>query len=408
MTIGVRATNHSDQAVEISGQINNESHAFRVINLPQRLEPGETVVLEVRGEASSRPGIHANPIKLSLEPAAEVTIRAPVIVYSMFDPQVVKVDFGVTPSGSSPSEIVAFSSEELPDFKLKIPSDQPRSVEVAIDDNGKSVRFTLRKDLPWGQHREAFMIPTDSAAQRYIPVEILAEVQGDVLPSTFSVEMGLQRESSAAPFFVRFVDVNEARLLLGDVRVEGSPLRIEEMDCPIPSESCRMLSLALVAGERTGVVGGVLRVPLPEHGQELAINYGGLLVSDATRVQEIDSADTVSAPADLPSVLQQISTSSRLIELPVPEGSGPLLRWRVSNDKSVYGYLVYRSEQEAGPFRRLNPLPVAAYAGEESGPVEYKWRDTSARLGQSYWYRVDVLERSGLRKPLTPPVEMQN
>lgn len=406
--IAVRATNHGERAVTITGQEDTTSHSFRISNLPLRVEPGESAVLEVRGVTATRLGIHANPIRLRLDPSAESTVRAPVIVHSKFEPQVAEVDFGVVEAGSSPSQVIVFSSEEVPTFALQEPLEHSALTEVKVQEDKRSVRLTLRDDLPWGPHRSQLLLSTGSTLQPHIPIETTVEVRGDVVPSTYSVEMGLQRQSSAMPFVVRLEDLRGAPLELGAIKAEGAPLNVEQSACPSPSESCRMLSLTLAAGEQTGVVGGVLKVGLPDHGQELSISYGGLLVSDSTRIQEIDSSDQNSAVSDLPSVLQQISSSGRVIEFPAPEGTGPLLRWRVSNDKSVFGYLIYRSEREEGPFERINPELVIAYSGEESSPVEYKWRDTSARTGQSYWYRVDVLERSGIRKTLASPVRMDN
>lgn len=52
------------------------------------------------------------------------------------------------------------------------------------------------------------------------------------------------------------------------------------------------------------------------------------------------------------------------------------LRWRASSSKDVIGYNVYRGSKAAGPYRKINPVLVAATV----------YTDTSVMNGKAYYY----------------------
>jgi hypothetical protein len=49
--------------------------------------------------------------------------------------------------------------------------------------------------------------------------------------------------------------------------------------------------------------------------------------------------------------------------------------------------------------------PVIPKIDNGKGPVAYRWRDTSAIKGRTYWYYIAVLYTSGDRRPLSQPQE---
>ena len=85
---------------------------------------------------------------------------------------------------------------------------------------------------------------------------------------------------------------------------------------------------------------------------------------------------------------------------PDPPGTGPVLRWSVANEQTLYGYLIYRAEHENGPWQRVNEriIPVL---GHDDAPSDYAWRDTSAVKGKTYWYFIKTLANNGSKQKLT-------
>jgi hypothetical protein len=87
---------------------------------------------------------------------------------------------------------------------------------------------------------------------------------------------------------------------------------------------------------------------------------------------------------------------------PDPPGEGPLLKWTIANQSSVHGYEVFRGESVSGPFTLMDPNLIAPLDNGK-GPVAYRWRDTSAIKGQTYWYYIAVVYKNGDRRALSGP-----
>ncbi|PZQ15489.1 MAG: hypothetical protein DI564_09190 [Rhodanobacter denitrificans] len=81
---------------------------------------------------------------------------------------------------------------------------------------------------------------------------------------------------------------------------------------------------------------------------------------------------------------------------PAPEST---LRWKARDEAGTYGYLIYRSDAEAGPFRRIN----ARIVPKQSNPdVGYVYIDRDVVPGKTYYYRIDGVSEAGVKKPLSP------
>jgi hypothetical protein len=89
---------------------------------------------------------------------------------------------------------------------------------------------------------------------------------------------------------------------------------------------------------------------------------------------------------------------------PDPPGAGPLLKWTIGEQTSVHGYQILRGNSASGPFQLMEPH-VIPKIDNGKGPVAYRWRDTSAVKGRTYWYYIAVLYTSGDRRPLSAPQE---
>jgi hypothetical protein len=121
-------------------------------------------------------------------------------------------------------------------------------------------------------------------------------------------------------------------------------------------------------------------------------------------MQKNSKASAEPPPLDLKSALQN-STQTHSATPPADQpGHGPLLKWQVSNENNIYGYLVYRGDAENGPFLRVNKEIVHVDAGKGDGITStYAWRDDSATAGKTYWYYIGMLYRDGTKQQLSGP-----
>ena len=112
----------------------------------------------------------------------------------------------------------------------------------------------------------------------------------------------------------------------------------------------------------------------------------------------LESADSNLATITLRDVFPP-STPTQLIATGVPAepGLGPHidLSWAINPETDLAGYNVYRSEQAGGHGTRINAqlLPTPAF------------RDMNAMPGQSYFYEVTAMDRTGNESPAGPAVE---
>ena len=91
-----------------------------------------------------------------------------------------------------------------------------------------------------------------------------------------------------------------------------------------------------------------------------------------------------------------------------PPGQGPLLKWQVSNENNMYGYLIYRGDGENGPFLRVNKDIVRVGDNKGDGVTStYAWRDDSATAGKTYWYYIGMLNRDGTKQQLSGPQQVK-
>jgi len=87
---------------------------------------------------------------------------------------------------------------------------------------------------------------------------------------------------------------------------------------------------------------------------------------------------------------------------PDPPGDGPLLKWTIDQQQSVHGYQILRGESADGPFKLMEPSLIPKLDNGR-GSVAYRWRDTSAVKGRTYWYYITVIYTSGDRRALSAP-----
>ena len=78
-----------------------------------------------------------------------------------------------------------------------------------------------------------------------------------------------------------------------------------------------------------------------------------------------------------------------------------VLRWATASEKDNFGYDVYRSLNEAGPFERINPEIIPG-AGTTDLPQHYEYTDKAIEPNTVYWYYIESISLNGDRKRMTP------
>ena len=82
------------------------------------------------------------------------------------------------------------------------------------------------------------------------------------------------------------------------------------------------------------------------------------------------------------------------------------LNWKTATEDQVFGYFVYRSESEDGPFQLLNPTPLPG-GGSTDEAREYEFVDNKAVPGQKYFYYLETLLYTNRKKRFSPTFPYQ-
>lgn len=77
------------------------------------------------------------------------------------------------------------------------------------------------------------------------------------------------------------------------------------------------------------------------------------------------------------------------------------IKWATASEVDNFGYDVYRSEKEDGPFDRLTEDPIEG-AGTTDEPSYYKFVDDTIDPRKDYYYYVESISIHGERERFTP------
>ncbi len=77
------------------------------------------------------------------------------------------------------------------------------------------------------------------------------------------------------------------------------------------------------------------------------------------------------------------------------------LKWSTASEVDNFGFDIYRSTSEEGPFERLTSQPIPG-AGTVDEPRYYEYRDTAIDPGVEYFYYVESISVDGIREKFSP------
>ncbi|MDE0316756.1 MAG: leucine-rich repeat domain-containing protein [Candidatus Poribacteria bacterium] len=79
--------------------------------------------------------------------------------------------------------------------------------------------------------------------------------------------------------------------------------------------------------------------------------------------------------------------------------AGVILKWTTESEIDNAGFYIYRSETRDGEFKVVNPTMIQG-AGTTGERNEYMWTDTSAKPNTVYFYQIEDISHTGVRKQL--------
>lgn len=78
----------------------------------------------------------------------------------------------------------------------------------------------------------------------------------------------------------------------------------------------------------------------------------------------------------------------------LPAPATVTLEWKTASEVETVGFLIYRSETPTGPYTRITPQLIPA-ADDPLLGGQYRYEDTSAVPGQTYYYQLEDVETDG-------------
>ena len=80
---------------------------------------------------------------------------------------------------------------------------------------------------------------------------------------------------------------------------------------------------------------------------------------------------------------------------------GNTIRWTTASEVENFGFDVYRSTSEKGPFERITPDPIPG-AGTTDEPQSYVYVDDTIDPTVGYYYYLESISMQGVRERFSP------
>ena len=120
-------------------------------------------------------------------------------------------------------------------------------------------------------------------------------------------------------------------------------------------------------------------------------------------------ADTALRTGGLPEMEQlgAANEAGEKAEEPAEESADPrknTLKWTTASEVENFGFDIYRSTSEEGPFDRVTDEPLPG-AGTTDEPQSYKWHDFDIEPGVAYFYYIESISMGGVRERFSPIIK---
>lgn len=331
-------------------------------------------------------------------------LKASGFVMSAFsDPKPV-VDLGsirVDSKVRDPSRLT-LNTMDAPNLKINRVLSAPSDIKVSLQ--GADVLIGARTGAAWDSVDDFVKLSVDTPRQKEVWINVKGSLHGVIAPDENPVNLGVvSSESRSAMTLTSLRDLDGGILSIDSIDVSGISAVAWPEECLPSAVSCKILRMDVSKAQEQGPFQGSLSIGFSGHKRRLTVNVRGIYSSRAAGKYDdgikgwvppyYSSIEHLEDARVSDSVISDISNSIL--------GEGALLRWGVHDERAVYGYQIYRSDEEAGPYVLLNVPAIRAKTSLETD-VRYQWRDITASKGRSYWYFVGVVYNDGRKERITP------
>jgi hypothetical protein len=317
------------------------------------------------------------------------------------------VEFGTLTLEELPqNKSVTVSSREVDGFRVLGVDSKPDYMAVKIAEDGRSIKIELDKNAPLGLLHEKVRLKIAGTKQSLISLIVTAKIEGDVVPDSNPLSLGLMRTNAKNSFMIRLSSRSGKEFKVGRISLARVKAKTSVGPCTPASAGCKVVHLNIANDQTQGHLGDILSIELPDTSQVLPIRIEGMLLSAKVAIHDVNKefeekqagespASSAAEGIDLSRSIAQSVTEAN--EVP-PPGNGPLLRWTVANQDDVYAFIIWRSNSEQGPLLRMNDDLIKVIAGSSGN---YQWRDNSAVSGKTYWYQIGYVKPDGSKADLS-------
>ena len=371
------------------------------------LEPGESTNVSISIDGGDGVGRFSHIFYAfadrSDKPIGKIAVRG--FADWIVDPASTSVDVGVVKDHNQFEKTLRLKLRPGVTLRLTRIVSASRWIDARIVDDGAALSIRSEAKMPWGSFNEAIVVETDSNDQKRIAFHIVGNVQGIVVPNMETIAFGAIREGSSPEQAVRLESANGKAFRVGDVTVTGARGEAIVQECVPASDSCKVVKLKLDEQHMGVAPKGVLSISFPEIGSTLPIPFGGAVIGKDTVVRDLEKEieKSTSGSPSISTTLRDAVSTPKAMEMPVPSGSGPLLKWEVANESQIYGYEIYRARTVDGPFDRVTTKILKRLSTDARIPSIYRWRDHTTDVGNEYWYYVGVVYLNGKKEALNSP-----
>ncbi|MGB4859460.1 MAG: hypothetical protein WBP11_09055 [Dokdonella sp.] len=334
-------------------------------------------------------------------------------VQNAFEPEVPLLEFGDVVRGNAVERQFELSTREASDWKLVDVADAPDFVKVSL--SAHTVKAILLPTAPPGFVIGELVLTTSLASQPKVTLGLRGYVTGELQASARALSLGTVEIGSTASAKLAIRSSTSADHPLKLTMSAPEPWHLTTLPCEPVSNECAVVE---ISGQPKGVGPFTGELTVKKTGSAepaLPIRFVGIALKPGQVVRDVlasnnDAPETESIDKAIAKAMQPKTETDQTAATPATgtrsaEGAGPVrLHWSAKDESKTFGYLVYRATDRAGPFVRVSKaiIQVSKLSATEN---RYEFVDSDIQVGKTYFYYVDSIDSTGIRKRLSPVMQ---
>lgn len=414
-TCSATVTNTSEQELVIE-KLTAAHLGTAALNLPLTVQANGSAQLKLSVDVGSRTGVRRAATTFDISGGdAPMFLSLPTkgFVYSLLDQVRPAIEFNVVDARSHEPRSIRLTSVDDPDLKVSRIESTSDFVDASVAKDSHTLDVSVKQDAGWGLQTGEVVVVLNSLVEPEAHIAVRADVHGRVVPNDNPFAIGVLRTGNKNEVIVQLNSRDGEPFNLGEVSFERLEGKTRIQECAPAAPDCKLLVLTIGESQPRGFVSGLMHIDILPDDKTLTIGFEGLLLSPTTEIRSLNDEAQTSQPklgaesAALDAIAFGDALKSAMRKTkppPAPSGHGPILRWEVANQQTLYGYLIYRAPAKDGPFQRVNDKIVRVM--DKDSTNSYVWRDTSAKTGETYWYYISSLANNGEKTQLSGKQEV--